>query len=72
MYNNRTVEQFRASCSYQQPRLGFVVVERLPRVWDIAGSITGRVIANTTKMVVMDALFDAQGCWVSITTGWCK
>ena len=49
-------------------RIGGVVVERPPRVREVAGSITGRVIPTTLKTVVMAALLVAQGCGVSITT----
>ena len=37
------------------------MVEHLPRVREVAGSIPGRVIPNTLKMVVMAALFGALG-----------
>ena len=42
--------------------------ERPPRVRVVLGSIPGRVISNTLKMVVMAALLGIQGCGVSITT----
>ena len=50
--------------------LGGVVVERPRCVQDVAGSFPGRVIPNTIKMIVMGAVFEAQCCWVSITTDW--
>ena len=37
-------------------RLGGEVVERPPRLREVAGSIPGRVILKTSKMVVMAAL----------------
>ena len=45
-----------------------VFVERPPRVREVVGSIPGRVIPKTLKMVVMTALLGAQGCGVIITT----
>ena len=39
-------------------------------VREIAGSIPGRIIPNTLKMVLIAALLDAQGFGVSITTDW--
>ena len=48
------------------------MVERPPQVREEMGSIPGRVIPKTLKMVVVDALLGAQGCAVSITTWhWC-
>ena len=44
------------------------MVKRPPRVREVAGSIPDRIIANTLQIVVMSALFGAQGCEASITT----
>ena len=52
-------------------QLGCKVVERPPRVRDVAGSIPGRVIPMTFKMEVMAALLCAEGlAWRM--TGWCE
>ena len=42
-----------------------VVVERQPLVREVVGSIPGRVLFNTFKMVVMAALLDDLDCCVS-------
>ena len=51
-------------------RLGCVVVERSPRVREIAGLIPDRVKSKTLTNVEMDALLGAQGCGIIITTDW--
>ena len=53
---------------YKRDRLDGVVVERPPRVWEVASSIPGSVKSKTLKMVVTAALLGAQGFEVSITT----
>ena len=54
--------------NFECARLGGVVVERPPRVWEVAGWIPGRVIPKTLKMEVMATILGAQGCGVSIRT----
>ena len=54
--SNKTV----TPCRLVIDRIVVVVVERSPRVWKVAGSISGQVIPNTLKMVVMVALLGAQ------------
>ena len=49
-------------------RLGGVVEERPPRQREVAGSIPGRVIRNTFKIVVITDLLGAQDCGISIRT----
>ena len=39
---------------------GGPVVECLPGVWEVVGSISGRVIAKTFKMVIDASLLSAQ------------
>ena len=51
-------------------RLGVVVVERPPRVREVAGSIPGRVLPKALRKVIMATLLGAQGCGDSITTDW--
>ena len=45
---------------------GSVVIERPPREWEVAGSISNRVIPNTSKMVVVAALLGALGCGLAL------
>ena len=40
------------------------------QVREVVGSIKGRVIPNTLKMVLIASLLGAQGCGVSIATDW--
>ena len=55
-------------------RLVGEMIDRPPRVRDVAGSIQGRVIPNNLKMVVMDALHWRSGYRVLTLrlTGWCQ
>ena len=50
--------------------LGGLVVEHPSQVLEVKSLIRGQVIPKAFKMVVMAALFDAQGCGVSVTTDW--
>ena len=53
-------------------RLGGVVVEHLPSFPDVVGSIPGRFIPKSLKMVhvVMAALLGSQGCGITIINNW--
>ena len=44
-------------------RLGGVLVERPPRVRDVAGTIIGRVLPNTLNMIVMAFPPWRSGLW---------
>ena len=55
---------------FQSHRLDGVVVERPPRVREVAGLIPDRFIPTTLTMVVMAALLGSQGFRVSMTTAW--
>ena len=46
------------------------MVDRPSAVREVAGSIPGRIIPKTFKMILMAAFLVAQGCGVSITTVW--
>ena len=45
------------------------MVERLPRLQEVAGWIPCQVIPNTLEMVVMATLLGAQGCGAQQLTG---
>ena len=51
-------------------RFGDVVVESRPLLWEVACSISDRVIPKTLKLIAIIAVLCTQGCEVSITTDW--
>ena len=63
-----TMAQILVCFDLSPKNFGGVVVERPPRVSELAGSIPGRVIPKPFKKEVMAALIGAQGCGVRITT----